>query len=742
MAKIENYNGSPAIMIDGKAYPPMLATVAGNFDGVVKVDKEYYRRLGEAGIRIFFLICDTVWLVPDALEKFRKEAEILLSAVPDAYIIPRIGLHPPIEWIESHPDDVMRYSDMKDRPIGLMTESYKVHLRNMYSLCSENWRRDAGKALSETCDLIEALPYADRIIGYFLAAGGTSEWYHYFDRTIKAEDNIYFDVSPAFRKEFKKYLDKKYGEGKKEPVIPDGISRFYQFDVDRLIPIYGGGTRTYEPKPIPPSNGTNRGAFLDVDKHMQTADFVLAWSEGVANSIIYFADIIKKRSEEKLVGAFYGALSMFHNAGNVLGTQTILKSGKVDFLSAPGSYENRQPGGSTGQRFAQDSPRLFNAMYIAEDDTRTHMENGYLANMYGCFTPEDTENVLKREFGRNICDDVQSWWFDQHHGGGRYKTEACYSLIERQQKIAKYAYGLDRRKNSEIACIYDMESMAVSSHQTCTESIKVMRNYELSCIGAPCDYYFTEDLPLMPDYKLYIFFNAYFLSDAKRKMILEKLRKNHATALWLYAPGIINPDKTPRFNPAYMEDITGIKMGMIEDSFGAKFKITDSVSPILAGLEKGHIYGRVDKPFRMNSRNVQEHDVPSYLYPLFYAEEGEVLGRFCENQLPAFVTKQCDGYTSVFCGTKLLQSEVIRNVARASGCHIYSDENDVLYANRNFVTIHAAKAGEKCIHLPKACFPYELYAERFSEYGTEIKLNMIEGETKMFALLQEKKIEL
>ena len=88
MARVESWNGSPAIMIDGVPYPPMMATVRTNQFGVVRLDKEYYRRLGQSGIRIFFLICDTEWLVPDGFAKFREEAEALLEAVPDAYIIP------------------------------------------------------------------------------------------------------------------------------------------------------------------------------------------------------------------------------------------------------------------------------------------------------------------------------------------------------------------------------------------------------------------------------------------------------------------------------------------------------------------------------------------------------------------------------------------------------------------------------------------------------------------------------
>lgn len=740
MARVESYNGSPAIMIDGVPYPPMMATVRTNQFGVVKLDKEYYKRLGEAGIRIFFLICDTEWLVPDGFAKFREEAEALLEVVPEAYIIPRIGLHPPVEWIESHPDDCVQFSDLKERPRRLITESYTADLPNMYSLCSDNWRKDAGDALEKLLEKMDALPYADKIIGYFLAAGGTSEWYYCMDMRLRTDEEIYFDLSPAFRKEFARYLDMKYGKGVKEPEIPDAASRFYQFVVDQKVANYGR-LLAADPVPAPPSNGTNLGSFLDVDKHMQTADFVYAWNWGVANSIIYFADRIKKRNKEKLVGSFYGALSMFHVAGNALATQEIIRSGKVDFLAAPGSYENRQPGGYTGQREIPDSFRLHNTIFIAEDDTRTHAENSHWANYYGVFDEEDTINVMKRDFGRNICEDLQSWWFDQHHGGGRYKSEVCYKLIEKQQKIARYAYSLDRRKGCEVACIYDVDSMAISSHQTCTESIKVMKNYEMNCVGVPFDQYFLDDIADIPDYKLYIFFNAYSLSDEKRKKIKEKLTKNHATALWMYAPGLINPDKDKKIDPRHMEEITGIRMGMRNEKYGAKFKLSDMTHPITSALEKGHVYGQLDKPLRMNSNSYQEHQTPSYLYPLIYADDKDatVLGRFCNTKLPAFVIKECDDFISVFCGTKLLQGEVIRSIARFAGCHIYTEGNDVLYANRNFITIHAARAGCKHIKLRECCHPYELYEERFFDTGDAITLEMAEGETKMFVLLQEKK---
>ena len=233
-ARIENYNGYPAFVIDGKVYPPMAATIRTiQFDNVC-IDEDYYRELGKSGIKIFFLICDTLWLMPNALEVFSREAEILLKVCPDAYIIPRISLHPPQKWMEDNPDEIVSYSDGSQIKTLLYMETFKREMNGMYSLASQKWREDAGRALIETVKEIEKLPYADRIVGYFFAAGGTSERY-YINPIENFETGAYADTSKAFSKEFQKFLDKKYGQGKVQAEIPGIETRFFAEKREEII---------------------------------------------------------------------------------------------------------------------------------------------------------------------------------------------------------------------------------------------------------------------------------------------------------------------------------------------------------------------------------------------------------------------------------------------------------------------------------------------------------------------------
>ncbi|MBQ7783970.1 MAG: hypothetical protein IJ368_08380, partial [Oscillospiraceae bacterium] len=79
--------------------------------------------------------------------------------------------------------------------------------------------------------------------------------------------------------------------------------------------------------------------------------------------------------------------------------------------------------------------------------------------------------------------------------------------------------------------------------------------------------------------------------------------------------------------------------------------------------------------------------------------------------------------------------DVVREIARYAGCHIYMDNDDVLYANQNYITIHAQASGQKVIKLPKKASAYELYEKRYySELSDEIVFDMVKGETKMFEI--------
>ncbi len=775
IAEVKMHNGSPALFIDGKVYPPMYATIRTINGEENVIDEEYYKKLGESGIKVFFLICDTEWIKKGAFELFRNEAEILLRAVPDAYIVARISMHAPPEWCEENPGETISYSNGKKVTAHLWTESYREdYPGGIYSFCSEKWRADAVLALKDIHERIETTWFADRVIGYFFAAGGTSEWYYltpfFFDEKVTYGDSggfnatltfpehngVYGDFSDAFRKTFSGYLRAKYKTDKKlqeawhddtvtieNPKIPDCDARYVLYGVDYDLKFQSSLSNL--PAPGIPTNGTNIGQFLDIDKRRDVFDFYRALHKGTADAVIYFARAVKELDPTKVTGAFYGSSTntRYYDYGKIGFVREVLESGVVDFLATPSSYENRQPGGFAGQRQTFDTYKLHNALFTVEDDVRTHMENHFWRSMYEVYTVEDSINVMKRDFGRNICEDLQSWWFDQLLGGKRYKHPELYPIMKRMQEIARESYELDRRTCSEIALIYDEESHHVISEAFNQQLIDVFRNYDADIVGAPVDRYFHHDManPNMPDYKLYIFLNTIILSTEERAQIKKKLVRNHATALFLYGSGIMNEDTTPIFDIQNAQEFTGFKLEVTDGVYDGKFRVFGE-HPIAKGLLDDVYYGAFNRKMRPNSSGYRGRvrEIENNLLPLITEcdENAECVAIFADSRKNALSVKEVDGFTSIYCGSKYVNNEVIRAIAAFAGCHIYSNTNDVLYANKNYITFHASSGGEKVIRLPKRARVLEVYENvEYTSSSYEICFSIKRGQTKMFRLFYE-----
>ncbi len=761
MGKLVDVNGSWAISHNGKIYPPMMMTITNAQDGEHKNDHEYLKNLGKSGIKIYFLICDTTWIMENAFDELDNDMNALLSAVPDAVVMLRLGLHPSNEWIKENMEECIKYSDGTFATAFLRTESYKTDLPGCYTLYSEKWRKKAGEYLVETYNRLMEKPYKDHIAGIFFAAGSTSEWGQLGAHTIP-EKGIYADCSESMKREFSLYLREKYKTEENlrrawaddsvsfdDPKIPSLTERYYSMDMR-----YDGCGIDYdikmrhrrEGKPVTDDvlfNDYNVGSFLNVDKQTAVFDYYRARATATAKSLIYFGKITKELSDNLLTGAFYGNFGATHftNSVSTPVVYDVLKSGVIDIFSAPGVYQNRQRGGFEGQRCMYDSMRINNTMFVVEDDTRTHAEIPEYLQALDLFSVEDTIEILKRNFGRNICDDLQGWWFDQHFGGGRYKHEKVYDLFKRQSEIAEEAYSFDRDKKHEIAFIYDEESVNMVGPKTTHDTIEYMRNYEIAHIGAGVDIYYHNDFanPKMPDYKLYVFFNDYCLTDKEREDIKTKLKKNNATALFMYASGLINPDADTRLSVKNIEDLTGIKMCQENTVAVPSFGMCEN--DILKDVDMGKTFGDLDRKITHAVIHIPDWEIGNYergyLSPYFYPEDegAKVIAKYKVDKKPALVCKKTDGYTSFWCGTKVVGAEVIRAIAKSAGCHIWCESDDVTFQNTKYVTIHASSTGKKKLIFPKNCTPYEVYEQKvYANNVEELEIDMLLGQTKMFRL--------
>jgi hypothetical protein len=66
-------------------------------------------------------------------------------------------------------------------------------------------------------------------------------------------------------------------------------------------------------------------------------------------------------------------------------------------------------------------------------------------------------------------------------------------------------------------------------------------------------------------------------------------------------------------------------------------------------------------------------------------------------------------WNSVYAAVPFLTPELLRNLARFAGVHIYRDTNDILFADRNFVAVHTGGApASGALHLPTSAPVYDI----------------------------------
>ena len=761
VARLEKFNGSPAIVVDGRVYPPMTMTVRR-----AEPDPDYIKRLGEAGMKIFYIPCRSEWIdsdgpVPEespALEEFSRKAADLLKVVPDAWIMLRLTVEPTPEWCEKHPDHVMCFQDGSTKPV--ITHSLQPMYRGMYCICSDLWRKEAAVSLERIMTKLDNSPYADRIIGYFLASGGTNEWYNPCVLT-DFKNGLYGDCSPAFRAYYSDFLRRKYrtdADLRKawnredvsldNPPIPPLEERKHMFADDVILDalLHYEDAERMVGKSIDndPHSATHHGVFLNPDTAQDCADYYNAFHTGVAESIIHLGQVVRKHyGKTRLVGAFYGSYGCteYYDTGTAEAVVPIINSGAVDFLAAPGNYDNREPGGYVSQREMQDSFRLHNMMFIVEEDARTcHSELFYQDSMEQ-FSTEDSLNTLKREFGRNICQDMQAWWFDMALKGEYwYDDPAILQLFRRQQEVGEYAYSIPRAKGCEIACIYDQESIHYTSILTNRQMLDYFRTTDMNRIGTGMDYYYHNDLlhPDMPDYKMYLVINAFAMTAEERSAMKEKFARNGAVVVFLYASGFIKPDAAgSRIGVEHMEDLIGMKIGRFEGTHSPRYKLLDGFDDVLPLAEPDRIYGVPDRVVRSNVWLGNSSTAP-FMNPGFYIDDDSaiVLGRYgLDGKAALAMKKQPEGWTSIFSAPQYLRSELVAGFARYAGCHLFTHSDDCVYANRNFLTIHGNRTGNRTLYFPEPCSPYEVYEQKYyGENVSEIEIFIRRGETKMFCL--------
>ena len=165
--KLTRDNGVLKVDIDGKLYNPLSFK---SFRPNPKNVSEFYK----AGVRLFSVLTSGItsalgvpyslygesW-VGDGKYDFSaidKQMDMFIENAPDAYFAPMIQLDTRDWYLKEHPE---------------VPNSF-THLSQI--ACDETWKRAAAEYLKAAICHIEE-KYGDRVYGYFMLCGTTTEWF-------------------------------------------------------------------------------------------------------------------------------------------------------------------------------------------------------------------------------------------------------------------------------------------------------------------------------------------------------------------------------------------------------------------------------------------------------------------------------------------------------------------------------------------------------------------------------------
>ena len=624
-------------------------------------------------------------------DEIDRRTHKLLDVHPDALLLTRVWCGAmPERWYRENPDELVLYHDGSTQgPQGPPQPSRS----------SEKWHRDAGAIFRSFLDHVEQSDYADNVLGYVLMHAGGGEWYNPASFTQHWAD--YSEVSKA---RFRHWLARKYGctaELRKAWNDPDATLETAEIPTVSQRLECGGTFRR----------------IRDPQREQNVVDWYTFYALENNRALSVFAHQAKDASQgRRLVGTFFGYImahawcpGALQESGH-LALREYLANPEIDFVVACTTYPFRAAGsGSTTFPLPVQSVRRAGKVYIDEADIRTHLTPIEYREV-GTYTVEDTVQVLRRQLGAVFSESIASWGLTPQS----HNDAATMATIRQLNAIGERLLDFDRTRCSEIAYVCDQDSLLNTGLGAGLGwNFLEGQNIEMTRIGAPVDRLMTEDLSLDRPYKLYIFPCSYRMTSAQRERILQLLREQQSTALWMYTPGYIIDG---------CKDVSNITALTGFDVKEPRYHYV--------GLARTTGQGTHELSRRI------EFGSPYRLAPLMHILPGshEVIGKSEDTGLPALVRRRMpDGWTSVYATVGPLKGAILRALARDAGVHIYLEEDDFFNANNVVCVLHARDAGEKEIRLRTPGDLYDLLNDRqLAAAASSVKVALHEGQTGIY----------
>ena len=782
-AELRMLDGNPTLTIDGQKTAPIIwSSSYGNY--------RRYAEYSSTGVKIFRPIIEggPIPAPGEAEEYYRwwfgevdRMVQAALAVDPQIKLMPALTMDPNPEWLFENPSEQFLSGRGTSIIPLLITVPERGQVRPTFM--SQAWRKAGAEGLRRLVQHMRAQPYAPSILGLIFFAGRAGENYwggnelnlfrnekDEWDARPRAQWDQ-GDFSTAARRTFRDFLIAKYKtdaalqQAWQDPQVRlDDILEPARFERDKVCSVLTWADHKPEDgslrDPLAPGVGT------------MPMDYFQCYSQAMQETFAAWGRAVKEASDHRLLtGCYYGytLAQLFTSVPGFHGhtaTDQAARTPDLDIYVSPAEYDNdRRAGGHLWGHNIPDSLRLHGKLFLYEADTRTYLSD-IVPKQYSL---AETLEVLKRDACAAMLRGSGWWWYEfadaQRWARARewFMDPDLQALATQLKQLNEFSLTLpDRGPSAQIAIFYSGEAQTAQDiFSTLAVNVPIGRGTLINGvqrIGAPYDLYNLADLQdlqqsgKLAQYKLCLFLDPFYLQPADVKL-LELAKGGGRTLVWLYAPGLAQAGKHLQpGNIAQTIGIPGVKL--LKQDVLPTMRFTDASTPVTAGLAAGYeLAPRAFLPGQTWERFGSTINPLPYLDPT-QAGDAKIIGHWVmpgrdgavgqvRPDLGAFAIRKLPTWTSVYSACPYLSIELLRNLAKMAGVHVYRDSNDILYADKHFVCVHTgAEPARDALRLPQATPVYDVFnAQVLSPQAGSIQLSIPPYTTALYYLGDPAKLQ-
>ncbi len=740
--KVGRYNGGMCFILNGKPTPPMLMSSA--------EPATSYRLFTEGaknGMNLLFVRYPYGgvsnhgdWQGPGKYDFSDLDSivyKVLIQNPKACVVLSLSSLYPPDWWSVKNRDQLARTQDGKyvyctatglyrrtfgsfdklekvRKAIGSRSKMHKIRGAGRFghylpSPAASKCRALMADYLTALRKHVEKQPYGRAVVGYRLLWGYDSQW-GAVRQDYSAKNTAFLDYSQPMLSGFRKFLKEKY------------------HSPEQLRKAWNKPDVSFENAAIPAITNRNidqritQKYLLDPKIARDVIDFREYLGQTRAETLLNFCRAIKDAGDKDVITAAYFpdiATSCTGGAfGSSRGNNLVINSELFDAAGGP-SYEARGIGLPCKSNVMLNSYPLHNKIHLCEIDHRVFpvAKRNYANNLL-FDTPRKSISVLRREYMKQMCFGSGSWTFDM--GFGWYNDPLIASILGQAHNVFSGVLEKDRSSIAQIAMFAGFYGKFVQgdARRGTIPKMQVSRAKILTLMsGVPVDQYLIKDLPAVAEkYRIFYFPFAYGLSQDDIRNI-EKLKTDGNILVFGYGAGLVS-------NELSVENVAKLT--------GMKLK-TDPGQSLTLQFVPGH---KITKGLTGFMGTGGDFYLEAGM-PRIYVDDPQAttLGRFIKSGKTAMAIKDHGSWKSIYVGViGMMPPDVLRNIAKYAGLHIYNQQNDVMFFNKSLIAIHASSTGMKTIELPQKADVTSLWDNKKAGSLKTIKRFMQTGENALYLI--------